>query len=176
MTAAAPAPAPKSRVVMTDHLERLVGGHPRALRDMFEAGRPASPAELGARPRGRLLTLETGEGSFLLLRPFSRLLGGAASPWEGKAFDQGGNGGTNVVLGRSLVRFRSEVAPSRLDGKPCLVLRYDEPAFGNPWPIRALVDELRAIGEGVAIGPALFSPRPGQEPRVLFWFGLEARA
>jgi hypothetical protein len=45
----------------------------------------------------------------------------------------------------------------------------DYAAHANPWPIRAIRDELRTVGNGIAIGPAL---RAGSS-RPLFWFGLE---
>ncbi len=154
-------------------LESLVGAHPDALRRLFDAGRPADPAELGEAPRGHLLALARGGDVFLAVRPLYRALAGGILPWRGKTFDHGGNSGQNVVLGRRLLRFQAEVGPSLLDGRPALVLSYDAPAHRNPWPVRVIRDELRAVGEGVAIGPALVSVRGSAVP--LLWFGLEAR-
>jgi hypothetical protein len=157
-----------------DTLSRLVGAHPGALRAIYGAGKPLEPADLGDAPRGRFLALEAGEGVFLAVRPIARALGGGHLPWKGKVFDHGGNGGANVVLGGKVARFRAEGAPSALDGAPALVLRYDTKAFGNPWPLSAVVDELRTVSDGIAIGPALF-PLAGRL-RPLFWFGLERSA
>ncbi len=123
-------------------------------------------------PRGRLLALEPLQAGFLLLRPVVRALGGELSPWRGKMFDHGGNSGQNLVFGRRVTRFRALVAPSYVDGQPALQLRYDEPAFGNPWPVRNLVDELRTLSDGVAMGPILFASANG-ERHVVAWFGLE---
>jgi len=162
----------RARVVTAEHrLDALVGAHPRALLEMFSHGRPAVPVELGDAPRGRVLSLDVGQSSFLFFRPLAMALGSDGQPWKGKVFDQGGNGGTNVVFGKQVARFRAEVGPSLLDGKPALVLRYDEPAFKNPWPLKAVIDELRAIGDGVAIGPALYQNGGGATP--ILWFGLE---
>jgi hypothetical protein len=153
-------------------LSTLVGAHPDALRKIFGAARPTDPAELGDTPRGLLLALSQGTGVFLLQRPIVRALAGGLLPWEGKTFDHGGNSGQNVVLGRRAFRFHAEVGPSRIDGRPALVLTYDGEAHGNPWPLRAIVDELRTAGEGLAIGPAFFVGRGGATE--LLWFGLEA--
>ena len=90
--------------------------------------------------------------------------------WRGKTFDHGGNSGQNLILGKPRFRFRAEVAPSALDALPALRLLYADPAFANPWPVRDLVDEIRGIAPGMAIGPVLLSGR------VLGWFGLERSA
>jgi hypothetical protein len=151
-------------------LRELSGAHPDALLRIYEAGAPTDPADLGDEPRGMLLALAVGADVFLAVRPLARALGGALVPWKGKVFDHGGNGGANRVLGRHVARFRAERAASAIDGAPTLALRYDTPAFGNPWPLRSLVDELRTVADGIAIGPAL-APIGGAL-RPLFWFGL----
>jgi hypothetical protein len=153
-------------------LAALVGAHPDALRSLYGTGRATDPAELGDAPRGQLLAFGEAAELFLVTRPLVRLFG--LLPWEGKTFDHGGNSGKNLILGKQLVRFHAETAASALDGKPSLVLSYDVPAYKNPWPVRALVDELRTIGDGIAIGPALFKGG-GASPRLLLWFGLEPR-
>jgi len=168
------APGQGRRVVtQVESLSSLVGGHPDALRKIFGAGKATDPAELGESPRGRLLAIAAGADVFLLFRP---LLRGASEygllPWRGKTFDHGGNSGQNVVLGRKLARFHAEVGPSHLDGRPALALTYDLPAYGNPWPLRAVRDELRTVAPGIAIGPAIFTE---SLPTTLLWFGLEAR-
>lgn len=152
-------------------LDELVGAHTFALRDHYGAGKPTDPAELGDAPRGRLLTLEQGTGAYMLLRPAFSLLAHDWMPWKGKEFDHGGNSGRNLVGSRRVLRFRSELALSALDGQPSLVLRYGEKAFRNPWPVSALRDELRTIAPGIAIGLAVIEWRSTSIP--LFWFGLE---
>jgi hypothetical protein len=169
-------PSPRRVYPQVSSLDSLVGGHPDALAKIFGAGRPVDPTELGDAPRGRLLALAHGGDVFLALRPILRGLASGASalmPWEGKTFDHGGNSGQNVVLGRKLLRFRAEVAASLLDGAPALRLTYDAPAYGNPWPATAVQDELRSVGKGIAIGPAIFVGAGA--PITLLWFGLESR-
>jgi hypothetical protein len=149
-------------------LASLAGGHPGTLRTYYLGGRPADPADLGDAPHGRLLAFEPGQSVFMLTRSF--LQGAAGSdlfPWRGKTFDHGGNSGQNRLYGRHAFRFRTEVAPSSVDGQPTLLLSYDDPAFKNPWPVRAIRDELRTIAPGLAIGPAYY------RGSLLLWWGLE---
>jgi hypothetical protein len=152
-------------------LDDLVGAHPDALRKIYGGGRPADPAELGEAPRGRLLAIEGGREVFFLVRPVMQALGGDAFPWKGKVFDHGGNAGQNVVLGKPMLRFRTELGPSDVDARPTLNLFYDSPAFKNPWPFKNIKDELRTIAQGIAIGPAFITLRGTR--KLLLWFGLE---
>jgi hypothetical protein len=169
MTTTAVEPAPGGRRVVTQvpSLSFLVGAHPDALVAIYREGRATDPAELGDAPRGRLLAINPGGELFLLTRPLVRALAKGALPWRGKVFDHGGASGQNVVFGRKVLRFAAEVGPSAIDGRPALLLDYARPAHENPWPVRAIRDELRTVGDGIAIGPALHGVRP------LFWFGLE---
>lgn len=163
-------------------LDELVGAHPSALRDIYASGSVTDPLDLGDAPRGRLLALAPTEEIHFLVRPLVRALASGAMPWRGKVFD-GMGGGANVVLGQRLGAFRHEPGASMIDGRPALLLRYD----AQPWPLRAVVDELRTIGDGIAIGPALFTGSSGSSdssgftsvggsarlaPSVLLWFGL----
>lgn len=174
--AAARTAASSSRrpAVAVTSLRPLVGAHPEALRAIYGKGVTADPAELGAAPRGRLLAFDGGADVFLLFRPLLRALDKGLSPWRGKVFDHGGNAGQNVVFGGKMLRFRTEVGPSEVDGQPTLVLLYDSEAFKNPWPLKTVRDELRTVGPGVAIGPAYVTV--GGRPVCVLWFGLEAEA
>ena len=148
-------------------LASLVGAHPDALRRLFDEGRPADPAELGDVTRGLLLSIAAPEDVFLAARPLVRAIASGPMPWKGKTFDHGGNSGQNLIFGKPRLRFRAEVAPSALDGKPALRLLYADAAFANPWLVRDTVDELRGVALGMALGPVLF------HGRVLGWIGLE---
>lgn len=172
MSSPAVEPAPRRTSTLVASLSSLVGAHPEALQKLYAAGQPADPAELGDAPRGYLLAFAGGGDVFLALRPLLRGLSTGVLPWRGKTFDHGGNSGQNVVLGRKLARFHAEVGASRIDGQPALVLTYDAPAHRNPWPLRDVRDELRMIGRGLAIGPAIAQVMGAPVP--LFWFGLEA--
>lgn len=173
--AAAPqAPAGRRVLPQIDSLAPLVGAHPDALLNIFGDGRATDPAELGLGhpgPRGRILAVVPGPDLFLAVRPILRAFASDHLPWRGKVFDHGGNSGVNVLFGRQAFRFQAEVGPSAIDGRPSLVLDYAPSAHGNPWPVRAIRDELRTVGNGVAIGPAFLVG--GGTPRLVLWFGLE---
>ncbi len=174
MTSPAASPSASSgkrNLTRIDSLSSLVGAHPEALGSLFSNGRAADPGELGDAPRGRLLALVPGAELYMATRPLIRALATDMLPWRGKVFDHGGNSGQNVVLGRKVFRFQAEVGPSALDQKPALVLTYDAEAYANPWFVRVLRDELRTVGPGIAIGPAILVA--SGTPRPLFWFGLE---
>jgi len=158
-------------VTQISSLAELVGAHPEALRKIYQTGKPADPAELGSAPRGRILAIEPMVSVYMLTRPVLELIARDWMPWQGKDFDQGGNAGANIVFGRRVVRFGTDIAPSEIDGQPTLVLNYGDPAFKNPWPVSAIRDELRTIASGLAIGPAFFETR-GRRIAWL-WFGLE---
>lgn len=155
-------------------LDDLLGAHPNALREYYRAGTQADPVELGEAPRGLLLAVEPARNVHFLVRPLVNTLGKGPALWSGKSFDGHGTG-ANLVLGRPVARFAIETGPSDIDGQPALILRYDDPALGNSWPVRNLRDELRMVGDGIALGPALFAPSATGERKVIVWFGLERR-
>jgi len=161
-------PKKERRTTLIDSLDTLVGAHPDALRDMYLDAPTADPAELGDAPRGLVLALDRLDGLFLVVRPAIRAMRSGLFPWQGKTFDHGGNSGQNRIFGRTTLRFRTEVGPSILDGAPTLILTYDR----APWPVRGFRDELRMVGEGIAIGP-VFS-KHGETGRPIIWFGLQA--
>lgn len=154
-------------VMQVSSLSVLVGAHPDALLAIYQDGRATDPAELGDAPRGRILAVIPGAELFLVTRPLVRALATNLLPWRGKVFDHGGASGQNVVFGRRVLRFSAEVGPSAIDGRSALRLDYSPAAHDNPWPVRDIRDELRTVGDGIAIGPALHGSRP------LLWFGLE---
>jgi hypothetical protein len=160
---------PGRTVATIRSLDQLLGAHPHALHDVYASGIPADPCRLGER-RGRLLNLEHVVPAHAATRPLVVAIAKHLSPWQGKAFESGGTAGRDLVFGRALFRFHSEVAASSLDGQPTLVLRYD--GLDNPWPVSRIVDELRGVGEGIAIGPA-FWRAPSGRVDLLCWWGLE---
>lgn len=148
-------------------LDSLVGAHPGALEEIYRGGTALDPQLLGDAPKGRLLAMVPGSNAFLLTRPFMRMLANDLFPWRGKTFDHGGNSGTNRIYGAHLFRFQVKSAPSRVDDKPTLELDYSPASYKNPWPVNAIKDELRLVGDGIAIGPAYIA---GAQ---FLWFGLE---
>ena len=139
-----------------------IGAHnARALRAMFErAERPEEVSVLNGALSGRLITFTgpLGDGAAHALT--QRLAGSRRFPWQGKTFQSWsparGSGVNRVHLlkERFWFRFETRIAPSTLDGDPCVRLDYDH--ADNPWPIRQVADELREIAPGLWLGPATF--------------------
>ncbi|MEQ9324247.1 MAG: hypothetical protein RIF41_34105 [Polyangiaceae bacterium] len=155
-------------IAAVKRLEDLVTAHPDALREIYASGAPADPTTFNGFLHGRLLTVESFSlpEIYMLARPVVRLTS-RLLPWRGKRFESGGTGGADVVLGREAMRFRCELGDSLVDGQPTLVMAYE--GLGNPWPFAHGFDELRKVGETVAMGPGFFRSRGG----VDLWYGLE---
>lgn len=152
-----------------ESLGSLVGAHPDALRDYFASGAASDSTELRGALRGRVLGFDALSEAHVLTRPLVRALSRHLMPWQGKLFESGGTAGADRVFGLALLRFRCEVEPSLLDDRPALVLHYDD--LDNPWPFDRLRAELRRVGDGIHIGPALAETAAG--PRTLLWWGLQ---
>ncbi len=160
----------RSRKVRTlarvQSLESLVGAHPDALRDIYAAGEPVATASLDGLVEARLLAFEPLVGAFMLTRPLVQLYS-RITPWKGKVFEPGGAAGADKVARFTPHRFRCEVGPSLIDGKPTLIFQYDQPE--NPWLMRKRLDELRTAGDQFAVGPifGLSASKP------TLWWGVK---
>ncbi|MBK6518348.1 MAG: hypothetical protein IPG04_30520 [Polyangiaceae bacterium] len=146
----------------------------------YEAGSASAELlRLEGRPKGRMLTvrgLATG-------RPYEalrRFAGHGAFPWGGKSFfkvdAERGRGINRVRLGGARFEwypFDTRLDVSLLDGRPTLLLDYDKPE--NPFFIRRIRDELRAIAPGLFLGPAMWRDDRGGAAFVL-WFALDLNA
>jgi hypothetical protein len=107
----------------------------------------------------------------------------AASPrfvWDGKTFsarsEEEGSGINRIripgALGRQdLFPFHTSFGASALDGDPTLILDYDLPQ-NPPW-IRKIHDEIREVGPGLFLGPAMWKSASGAT--TLLWFALDTR-
>jgi hypothetical protein len=99
-----------------------------------------------------------GEYRGTLILPLApRVLRGAAAiagslVWRGKVFDAGAGRVTNRVLPLGLRTVTAEVrkAPSRLDGRECIVLDYSPTSL----IARGVRDELRLVRPGLYLGRA----------------------
>jgi hypothetical protein len=150
-----------------------------ALGALFAAGTvPTSVSSLDGHPRGRMLAVKHLDHG-AIFGALRRFAGGRAFPWGGKSFTSSGptategTGINRVHLGgrHNLFPFHTRFEPSRLDGQPALILDYDLP--DNPGFIRAIHDEVRLVGEGLWLGPAMWKTRA--EPVFVLWFALDTR-
>lgn len=158
---------PSTRSYVTS-LDELLGAHPDTLRTLFAGGQATDPHDLGEAPRGRLLASEQARDVNALARPIVQALA-KPLPWRGKVLRADGTG-ANVIFGREVAAFSFRTEASALDGEPALVLSY----ASQPWPLRAIHDELRTVADGIAIGPIVARTPAG--PVVIGWFGLERAA
>jgi hypothetical protein len=104
-----------------------------------------------------------------------------ACPWIGKSFE---TVGPNVLVGHNRLRllggvralaFTAAVEPSLHDGRPALILRYDDPRVPGPRWTRRLHDELREVEPGLLAGPVALLRRRGR-PLTVCWFAVDMLA
>jgi hypothetical protein len=144
-----------------------------ALGALYAKGTAPRLRDLDGAPRGRMLTWVGPLGRDRAFQAVRRFAGSSVFPWGGKSFtsssDSRGRGINRVRVLGDAFPFETSIAPSVVDGRPCLVLDYDLPA--NPWFIRQIHDELREVGPGVYLGPAMWKARPS--PRLVLYFAIE---
>lgn len=101
-----------------------------------------------------------------------------ACPWIGKSFTSLGESrllGHNrlrLLGGTRALAFTAAVGSSLYDGRPALILRYDDPRVPSPCWTRAVHDELREIEPGLLAGPAALRLRK-HRPVTLCWFAID---
>ena len=158
-----------------DELARLTAPELLAL---YHRGHAPLVSQLRGDLQGRMLAVRGASGTL------ARLLGAFAAlryfPWRGKSFAPRSAGvrgdGINRVLSdvrpRRWFRFETYAGPSRADAAPALQLDYDN--ADNPFFIRAIKDELRAIGPSLYLGQAYVVV--GGKPRLALYFALQGSA
>jgi len=129
--------------------------------------------DLDGAPRGRMLTWVGSLGQGRAHARLTRFARASVFPWGGKSFssesESNGRGVNRVRLVGDAFPFATRFGPSVLDGRPCLILDYDQPE--NPWAIRQIHDELREVGRGVYLGPAMWKTWP--LPKLVLFFAIE---
>lgn len=161
-------------------LDELAALTPQELERLYrDAQPPVSLSTLDGALVGRMLSvrrLSAGPVGHML----HRWAASSRFPWRGKTFTSTSAAeGTGInrlqlptLLGRqALFPFATSVAPSLLDGRDAVVLDYDRPE--NPPYIRRIRDELRQVGPGAFLGPAMWLGRRGAT--LLLWFALTTR-
>lgn len=142
------------------------------------AGWSAADLEaVAGHPRGRVLAVAGLDARV----PGALVRGVHASalyPWEGKSFAT-----TSATEGRGINRFRypargglgqfrTSIASSVMDGRPCLAIDYNVPE--NVLLLRGIYDELRSLGNGLYLGRGMH--RAGsRRPALLLWFAVDTR-
>ena len=159
------------------HLDDLAALSAAELAPLYRAARTPALAEVTGDLVGRMLALEVIGAGWLarLLRAFARW---RFFPWRGKSFSHAGGArgeGINRVFSdrrpRRWFRFETAIGPSRAGPFDALHLDYDNP--GNPFYIRVIKDEIRALRPGLYLGQAYLVTR--KRARLVLYFGLMAR-
>ncbi|MFE8072286.1 hypothetical protein QQM79_14615 [Marinobacteraceae bacterium S3BR75-40.1] len=131
---------------------------------------------LDGAPQSRMLCVRYLD-SALPATPIQLFAASRFFPWAGKRFQavskSRGEGINRIrLLGeREWFAFQTRVEASKIDGKPAILLDYDQP--GNPWFIRGIRDELREVSPGLFIGPAMW--QQGEHCTTVLWFGIDTR-
>jgi hypothetical protein len=151
------------------------------------------PTGLDGPLRGRLLATTVGRGVDGLFETAGRLW----MPWLGKTFNSTGGDGRNLFTAGvhrilrltlpgyhdvrpegdqrcSAFRFSTSIGPSATDpGVEVLRIDYRAVPENRSWPVRAVLDELVAVDDGLYLGQALLQWRGSL--RRAGWFSLERR-
>lgn len=139
---------------------------------LYERGTAPRLKDLDGTPRGRMLTWVGPLGHGGVQRAVRRFARSSVFPWGGKSFRSSGEThGRGINRVRALgdaFPFETRFGPSVIDGRPCLILDYD--LAQNPWLIRQIHDELRQVGPGVYLGPAMWKMRPS--PKLVLYFAI----
>jgi hypothetical protein len=150
----------------------------RELLDLYSRNTaPSDLTVLDGDLRGRALAIR-GTRHGLAFVAFAALGRSPKFPWEGKTLTaRSANQGVGVNrirlpgLGRQqLFRFSTTFDPSKVDGKPCVFIDYDNP--DNPSFVRSVRDELREVSPGLYLGPVFL--KHSRSATLLAWFGLQS--
>jgi hypothetical protein len=161
----APASEAPRATLSLDELLAMDGG---ALLALYRNGSTPRLQDLDGEFRGRMLAIP---GIPVLVSQiaerFYRMI------WRGKSFrSTGATGeGMNHLLGGRVkaLHYTTVVAASRAGAFDAVHLDYDLPK--NPWPVRFIKDELRALSPNLFLGQMYVAV--GQTPKLGSWFALE---
>lgn len=104
----------------------------------------------------------------------------ASCTWIGKSFapigprELLGHNRLRLFGARRMLSFTATVAPSLHDGRPALILRYDDPRSASPRWTHPIHDELREVAPGLLAGPAGIQLRG--RAYTLCWFAIDTTA
>ncbi len=155
-------------------LDDLVYLGPDDLAHLYRTGETPRVSDLDGDLRGRMLALPHAG------RPLASVVRALGAwdrfPWRGKSFRSTdgahGEGFNRYVTDRiHLHRFTTSIGPSRAGDFDAVQLDYDRP--DNPFFLRRIKDEVRAIEPGLFLGTAWLTGRG--RPRLACYFGLTSR-
>jgi hypothetical protein len=151
---------------MARTLEDLAALDFEALGELYRKAK--FPGKVEGDCRGRMLATNPNSHMSGLWKALEGIAGESWFPWQGKSFEDGAGINRITPLQFKLFKFETREEPSLEDGKPALLLDYDQP--GNPFIIKRVRDEVRQIAPGLLLGQMYVVTT---EPRLTLYFGLE---
>jgi hypothetical protein len=159
------AQAPARATISLDELAAMDGG---ALSALYRNGTTPRLADLDGEFRGKMLAIP---GLPLLAAQLAERFYRVV--WRGKSFrSTGATGeGLNLLAGGRIkaLFYTTVVAASRAGAFDAVHLDYD--LTKNPWPVRFIKDEIRALSPDLFLGQMYITV--GQTPRMGSWFALQ---
>lgn len=132
---------------------------------------------LNDHPKGRMIALRGIDNLPVIGKVVDIFAKHPLFPWDGKSMaatsGQTSDGINRVKLGAKMnwFPFKTSVQDSQIDGKPTIVLDYEQK--GNPVFIKKIHDEIREIAPGMYFGPAMAKVGKGKPPVLVLWFALD---
>jgi len=140
-------------------VDDLLGMSRRGLDALYTSSEP------GPIPQGDTLGTGIALPGTLVTGPLSRV---ARFLWQGKVFDPATSTLINKVMGGRLFVARVYRGESWLDGKPSIIIDYQE----TSWVVGPVRDEIRQVSPGLYLGIAYLRTRP---PKRVVYFALDVR-
>jgi hypothetical protein len=171
--------APKAKSAKTLTFEDLTALSLDGLAELYAGGTvPDGFAKaLDNHPKGRMVALRGIDSVPVLNKVVDAFAKHPLFPWDGKSMaatsDQTSDGINRIKVGAKMnwFPFKTSVQPSSIDGKPTIVLDYEQK--GNPIFIKAIHDEIREVAPGMYLGPAMAKIGKSKPPVLVLWFALD---
>ena len=137
-------------------------------------------AALDHHPKGRMVAVRGLDNLPVVNKVVDAFAKHPLFPWDGKSMAatsaQTSDGINRIKLGAKMnwFPFKTSVQDSQIDGKPTIVLDYEQE--GNPVLIQQIHDEIREVAPGMYLGPAMAKVGAGRPPVLVLWFALDTNS
>jgi hypothetical protein len=137
-------------------------------------------AALDSHPKGRMIAVRGIDNVPVINKVVDIFAKHPLFPWDGKSMAatsaQTSDGINRVKAGAKMnwFPFKTSVQDSVIDGKPTIVLDYEQE--GNPKLIKKIHDEIREVAPGMYLGPAMAKVGKSKPPVLVLWFALDTNA
>lgn len=177
-TAAKKTPAPRAKARKKLTFDDLTAMDFDALGELYANGIVPDDfaAALDNHPKGRMVAVRGIDDIPVVGKIVDIFAKHPLFPWDGKSMAatsaQTSDGINRVKAGAKMnwFPFKTSVQDSKIDGKPTIVLDYEQK--GNPIFIKKIHDEIREVAPGMYFGPAMAKVGKGT-PVMVLWFALD---